>query len=59
MAERNLYHPVWHVYDLLKTARLNDLYFSAKLQFAESLQMSFQLLLAATVPSSAVAGFEI
>jgi hypothetical protein len=56
---RNLTHPVWNIYDQLKTARLNVLYYEAKLQFAERAQTSIQVILAATVPSSTVAGFDI
>jgi len=56
---RNLQHPVWNVYDQLRTSRLNILYYSAKLKFAERLQLIMQLILAAAVPSSAVAGFKI
>lgn len=55
---RNLQHPVWNVYDQLKTARLNILYYEAKLQFAERLQLIMQITLAATVPSSTIAGFD-
>ncbi len=56
---RNLNHPVWNIYDQLKTARLNVLYYEKKLQCSEFLLTSFQIILAAAVPSSAIAGFKI
>jgi hypothetical protein len=56
---RNLQHPVWNIYDQLRTTRLNVLYYEEKLQFSERLQLFMQIILAATVPSSAIAGFEI
>ncbi len=58
-SSRNLKHPVWSVYDQLRTSRLNVLYYTAKLEFSERLQLLMQLILAATVPSSAIAGFEL
>ena len=58
-ASRNLTHPVWNVYDLLKTARLNVLYYEHKLNSTNTTIVVFQVILAATVPSSAIAGFEI
>ncbi|MDG4595163.1 MAG: hypothetical protein P9F75_05650 [Candidatus Contendobacter sp.] len=57
--ERNLNHPVWNIYDLLKTSRLNVLYYESKLLNAERTLISMQITLAAAVPSSAIAGFEI
>ena len=56
---RNMNHPVWNVYDLLKTARLNVLYYEDKLQNAERTLVAMQIILAAAVPSSAIAGFKI
>ncbi len=56
---RNLNHPVWNIYDLIKTARLNVLYYEHKLQSAEKTMVTMQIILAAAVPSSAIAGFEI
>jgi len=52
-------HPVWNVYDLLKTARLNVLYYEHKLNTADTTMVASQIILAAAVPSSAIAGFEI
>lgn len=57
--ERNLTHPVWDVYDSLRTARLNVLYYEHKLHRAESALSWMQIILAAAVPSSAIAGFDI
>lgn len=57
--ERNLSHPVWNIYDLLKTARLNVLYYERKLHNAERTLLTMQIVLAAAVPSSAIAGLEI
>lgn len=56
---RNLNHPVWNIYDQLKTARLNVLYYEEKLCSSETTQMWMQIILAATVPSSAIAGFKV
>jgi len=56
---RNLNHPVWNVYDQLKTARLNVLYYEHKLHNTETIMITSQVILAAAVPSSAIAGFEI
>lgn len=57
--ERDLYHPVWQVYDLLRTSKLNVLYYSACLARAERAQLTMHIVLAAAVPSSAVAGLSI
>ena len=57
--ERSLNHPVWNIYDQLKTARLNVLYYETKLQNVETTMTTSQIILAAAVPSSAIAGFQI
>ena len=49
-------HPVWTVYDRLRTARLNCKYYGRRLQQHERLEFYLQLLLLTTAPSSAVAG---
>lgn len=49
-------HPVWTVYDKLRSARLNVKYYECRLQFTERLNFSIEVLLLATAPSSAVAG---
>ena len=59
MPERDLQHPVWNVYDQLRTARLNVLYYSERLHTSERLITIMQIILAASVPSSAIAGFKI
>lgn len=56
---RDLNHPVWNIYDLLKTARLNVLYYEYKLHSTENMMLTMQIILAAAVPSSAIAGFKI
>lgn len=49
-------HPVWSVYDKLRTARLNVKYYSRRLQTIERWNFSLDLVLLATAPSSAIAG---
>jgi len=49
-------HPVWTVYDKLRTARLNVKYYSRRLQNAERWNFWLELILLATAPSSAIAG---
>lgn len=56
---RNIHHPVWNVYDSMRTTRLNILYYESKLKTAEKYTLIMQIALAATVPSSAISGFEI
>ncbi len=52
----NQEHPVWSVYDKLRTARLNVKYYSKRLHTLESQNFWIELVLLATAPSSAVAG---
>ncbi|UWU72439.1 hypothetical protein [Bradyrhizobium sp. NC92] len=49
-------HPVWTVYDKLRSARLNVKYYSCRLQLAERTNFWIELLLLASAPSSAIAG---
>jgi hypothetical protein len=49
-------HPVWTVYDKLRTARLNVKYYSRQLQKVERRNFFLELVLLVTAPSSAVAG---
>lgn len=49
-------HPVWSVYDLFRTARLNVKYYSAKLHRAERAVFWMDLILLLTAPSSSIAG---
>lgn len=49
-------HPVWDVYDLQRTARLNVKFYSHRLAHIERSNFWFELILAITAPSSAIAG---
>lgn len=49
-------HPVWTVYDKLRTARLNVKYYSKRLTSLERRNFWIEMVLLATAPSSAVAG---
>ncbi len=49
-------HPVWSVYDRLRSARLSVKYYSQRLQQVERLNFWLDLILLITTPSSAVAG---
>jgi hypothetical protein len=49
-------HPVWEVYDLLRTVYLNDYYWTAKLQRTRNVNRNLEIFLAIAVPSSGVAG---
>jgi hypothetical protein len=51
----NEHHPVWAVYDKLRTARLNVKYYSRRLETLERTNFAIELLLLATAPSSAIA----
>ncbi|MFC5474644.1 hypothetical protein [Paraherbaspirillum soli] len=48
--------PVWVVYDLYKTARLNVKYYSSRLARVERENLCLEILIAITAPTSAVAG---
>lgn len=50
-------HPVWEVYDLFRTARLNVHYYEKKLTSYEFANTMFDILIAVFTPTSAVAGF--
>lgn len=49
-------HPVWGVYDLLRTARLNVKYYSARLAYFKRWNFVLELVLAVMAPSSVIAG---
>jgi hypothetical protein len=49
-------HPVWTVYDKLRTARLNVKYYSRRLETIERTNFWIELVLLASAPSSAIAG---
>jgi len=53
---RDLNHPVWDVYDTLRTARLNAKYYSYRVSSLERINFWTELFLAATVTGSAIAG---
>ncbi|MBI6635145.1 hypothetical protein YA0871_21015 [Pseudomonas paralactis] len=57
MAREN--HPVWDVYDLLRTARLNELYYGIKLQAMERLNLGVEIGIAVVSSSSAVGGLAV
>lgn len=52
----NNHHPVWIVYDLYKTARLNVKYHAARLSQVERYNFAIELLIAITAPTSAITG---
>jgi len=47
-------HPVWSVYDRLRTARLNHKYYCRRLERYERLNFWIEVVLLATAPSSAI-----
>lgn len=49
-------HPVWTVYNKLRTARLNVKYYSRRLDILERRNFWIELILLGTAPSSAIAG---
>ncbi|XUM21335.1 hypothetical protein ACRAVF_29035 [Bradyrhizobium oligotrophicum S58] len=49
-------HPVWTLYDKLRSARLNVKYYACRLQTIERFNWSMDIILLVTAPSSAVAG---
>lgn len=49
-------HPVWGVYDRLRSARLNVKYYGRRLAAVERLNFAIELVLLITAPSSAIAG---
>ena len=50
------HHPVWVVYDLYKTARLNVKYYAARLNSIERQNFLIELVIAIAAPTSAVTG---
>lgn len=49
-------NPVWSVYDMLRSARLNVKYYERRLERLEHLNFIIELVLLASAPSSAIAG---
>lgn len=56
MPTANASHPVWAVYDLLRTVRLNVLYYGRRLRTLERANFWMESTLAVFAPTSAVAG---
>lgn len=52
-------HPVWELYDCLKTVRLNVEYYVAKAHRVRKLNRNLDILLAVVVPTSAAAALPI
>lgn len=50
-------HPVWEVYDLLRTARLNEGYYAMKLARLKRRQRAIDITIAVAAPTSAVAAW--
>lgn len=50
-------HPVWTVYDSLRTMRLNAKYYGCRVQTLERCNRGMEFLIAVAAPSSAVAGW--
>lgn len=53
--KRDRDNPVWEVYNLLRTARLNKKYYTHKLKNVEDLNILIQIIIAAAVSTSAIA----
>src|SRR5690554_1980388 len=49
-------HPVWDVYDLLRTARLNVKYYQGRIRSLKRRQFWLDVVLGVSAPTSAVAG---
>jgi len=56
---RDLNHPVWEVYDLLRTARLNSKYYSGRIARLQRQQFWLDALVAAAASGSALASLPI
>jgi len=50
-------HPVWDVYDLLRSARLGEKYYGRRLERLELLNITCEIIIAVTATSSAIASF--
>jgi hypothetical protein len=59
MSERSLDHPVWAVYELMCTSRLNRLYFARRAQSLSRLNFIIEWVVAAAASGSAVAALSI
>ncbi|MEZ9868914.1 hypothetical protein [Vibrio sp. 10N.261.51.A4] len=52
-------HPVWEVYDLLRTAKLNEKYFGYRLQKYVRVNNGMEFAIAATASTSAIASLTL
>jgi hypothetical protein len=59
MNRRRKDHPVWGVYDLLRTVRLNELYFERRLHARARINRLVEIIILITAPTSAVAGWSL
>jgi hypothetical protein len=50
-------HPIWDVYDQLRTVRLNEKYYGVRLQKYERINFWSEIIVALASSSSAIAGF--
>jgi hypothetical protein len=57
--EQQKQHPVWEVYDLLRTARLSHYYYAAKADSLSRKNLFIEIFLAITVPTSAVSAWAL
>lgn len=51
--------PIWEVYDLLRSAKLNDYYYTSKSNKVSKINLYIEIFLAITVPTSAIAGLPV
>jgi hypothetical protein len=59
MKQRNPEHPAWQVYDVRRTARLRQKYFSCRLNQLQRMSRAMEIVVAATASSSAVAALSL
>ncbi|ELB2184817.1 TPA: hypothetical protein JG821_004456 [Vibrio parahaemolyticus] len=52
-------HPVWQVYDLLRTAKLNEKYFGRRLKKYVVINNTMEFFIAATASTSAIASLTV
>lgn len=57
--QRDPTHPVWDVYDLYRTARLNVKYYCGRVHWLSKVNLVMEFMIAAFASSSAVAGFAL
>ncbi len=49
-------HPVWNVYDELRTARLNVKYYTRRIVVVQRLEVAFTVAFALAAPATAILG---